>query len=138
MSASGRLLRPFATLIAASLSLGGCAGATATTTIRIEAHHSRFTPSEVTVSAGQPVHFVLRNQDPIDHEWIVGDETAHSHHRDGTEPAHSDRPTEQSMPALGFVRTTVTFDEPGEYRFICHLPGHEAYGMVGTVIVSDG
>lgn len=141
MSRSGRS-RPLAALIAAALSLSvslnACVGAPTAAAVEIEAHYSRFTPSEVTVSAGQPVHFVLRNQDPIDHEWIVGDETAHSHHRDGTEPAHGDRPTEQSVPALGFVRTTVTFDEPGEYRFICHLPGHEAYGMVGTVIVSDG
>ncbi len=121
-----------------SASLTGCAGAPSAAAVQIEAHYSRFTPSTVTVSAGQPVRFVLRNHDPIDHEWIVGDATVHSHHRDGTEPAHGDRPTEQSMPALGFVRTTVTFDEPGEYRFVCHLPGHEAYGMVGTVIVSDG
>jgi uncharacterized cupredoxin-like copper-binding protein len=31
--------------------------------------------------------------------------------------------------------TTITFDAPGEYAFICHLPGHEAYGMAGTVRV---
>jgi uncharacterized cupredoxin-like copper-binding protein len=29
----------------------------------------------------------------------------------------------------------VTFASAGTYRFICHLPGHEAYGMVGTVTV---
>jgi len=26
---------------------------------------------------------------------------------------------------------------PGTYRYICHLPGHEAYGMVGTLVVTD-
>jgi malic enzyme len=31
--------------------------------------------------------------------------------------------------------TTVTFATPGTYLYICHLPGHEAYGMVGTVVV---
>lgn len=135
---ASRRLRTFAALGLASLTLTGCAGASPPAAVQIEAHYSRFTPSTVTVRAGQAVRFVLRNDDPIDHEWIVGDETVHAHHRDGTEPAHGDRPTEHSMPALGFVRTTVTFDEPGEYRFICHLPGHEAYGMAGTVVVTGG
>jgi uncharacterized cupredoxin-like copper-binding protein len=31
--------------------------------------------------------------------------------------------------------TTLTFAEPGDYLYICHLPGHEAYGMVGTLHV---
>ena len=33
------------------------------------------------------------------------------------------------------MTTTVTFQQPGEYKFICHLPGHEAYGMVGILRV---
>ena len=33
------------------------------------------------------------------------------------------------------VRTTITFDEPGRLAYICHLPGHEAYGMVGVLTV---
>ncbi len=116
--------------------MGGCAGASASTTVEIVARYSGFEPPSVTVAAGQPVHFLLRNEDPIDHEWIVGDEAVHQAHRDGTEPAHGERPTEQSVPALSLVRTTVTFDKPGRYRFVCHLPGHEAYGMAGTVVVT--
>ena len=78
---------------------------------------------------------MLRNDDPIDHEWIVGDAGVHERHRSGTEPVHNARPTEVSVPAGESRTTTVTFDEPGRYAFICHLPGHEAYGMVGTVVV---
>ena len=33
-------------------------------------------------------------------------------------------------------RTTVTFDTPGTLTFVCHLPGHEAYGMTGTLVVT--
>jgi uncharacterized cupredoxin-like copper-binding protein len=33
------------------------------------------------------------------------------------------------------VTTTITFDEAGGLDYICHLPGHEAYGMVGTLTV---
>ena len=37
---------------------------------------------------------------------------------------------------LGTAETTLTFHEPGEIAFICHVPGHEAYGMVGTLTVT--
>ena len=32
----------------------------------------------------------------------------------------------------------MTFATPGRYQYICHLPGHEAYGMVGTLVVTGG
>ena len=83
-----------------------------------------------------PITVVLRNDDPIDHEWIVGDAAVHERHRTGTEPVHGSRPTEVSIPAGSTRETTVRFDTPGTYLYICHLPGHEAYGMVGTLVVT--
>ena len=106
------------------------------TTVEIPIHYSHFQVSQVTVRAGVPVTFVLRNTDPIDHEWIVGDAAVHERHRTGTEPVHDARPTEVSIPAGSTRVTTVTFSTPGTYLYICHLPGHEAYGMVGTVLVT--
>ena len=106
--------------------------------VEIPIEYSEFTRNEVIVTAGQPVTFVLRNDDPIDHEWLVGDAAFHERHRAGTEPHHGSRPTEVSLPPGATVSTTVTFRSPGEYRFICHLPGHEAYGMVGVVRVVAG
>ncbi len=104
-------------------------------TVTIDIRYSHFRPAAISVPAGVPITFVLRNDDPIDHEWIVGDAATHARHRTGTEPHHGARPTEQSIAALSSVRTTVTFPTPGTYRYICHLPGHEAYGMVGVVTV---
>jgi uncharacterized cupredoxin-like copper-binding protein len=103
--------------------------------VEIAMRYSHFSTAEVTVRAGVPVTVVLRNDDPIDHEWIVGDAASHERHRTGTEPVHGARPTEVSVPAGTTVVTTVTFRVPGEQLFICHLPGHEAYGMVGRVVV---
>lgn len=97
--------------------------------------YSQFTPAELTVPAGAPVTIVLQNEDPIEHEWIVGTEAVHERHRNGTEAVHDEIPSEVTIPALFTKRTTLTFDEPGEYAFICHLPGHEAYGMRGTIRV---
>ncbi len=112
--------------------LVGCGSPTVTITIR----YSAFDPAEVHVPSGVPVTFVLVNTDPIDHEWIIGDPALHRRHRTGTEPAHGERPTEITVPARSTRRTTVTFDAPGELAFICHLPLHESYGMVGRVVVS--
>jgi uncharacterized cupredoxin-like copper-binding protein len=101
----------------------------------IRIHFSRFSPTEVVATAGVPITITLVNTDPIDHEWLVGDEAFHERHRTGTEQHHGTRSTEVSLPAGETVTTTVTFQQPGEYRFICHLPGHEAYGMVGILRV---
>ncbi len=121
-------------LLAAVL-LSGCAAAAAAEPPRelmISFRYSRFVPSAVEVPAGVPVTITLRNDDPIGHEWIVGHPEVHAAHRVGTEPTHEGRPTEVSVPPFGSRTTTVTFAS-GMYTFICHLPGHEAYGMTGKL-----
>ena len=65
--------------------------------------------------------------------WIEGNAAVQQIHRVGTELRHAARPTELSIPALSTVETTVTFPTAGSEYYICHLPGHEAYGMVGVL-----
>ena len=101
----------------------------------IAIHFSHFVPDVIEVPAGEPVTITLRNDDPIGHEWMVGDAAMHQRHRTGTEPFHDTVPTEVSIPALETRVTTVTFEEPGDYAYICHLPGHEEYGMTGVLRV---
>lgn len=98
---------------------------------------TRFEPPVITARIGEAITIRLRNDDPIAHEWIVGSEAIHERHRTGTEPYHDAVPTEVTIPALQTRTTTVRFDAPGDYVFICHLPGHEAYGMVGVLRVVD-
>ena len=105
--------------------------------IPITIHYSHFDPASIRVPAGRPITFVITNTDPIDHEWIVGDAALHERHRTGTEPVHNARPTEISIDALHERRTTVTFASAGTLTYICHLPGHEAFGMVGTLTVAS-
>jgi uncharacterized cupredoxin-like copper-binding protein len=114
----------------------GCAPPPASVRVEILIRYSHFTPAEVTVPRGVPVRFVLVSQDPIEHEWLIGDAAFHERHRTGTEPHHGARPNEVTIPPLGTAETTLTFHEPGEVAFICHVPGHEAYGMVGVVRVT--
>jgi uncharacterized cupredoxin-like copper-binding protein len=134
-------------MLAAATLVAGAVGATllavasaaaGPVTVEIRIHYSHYEPAWITVPAGRPVTFVIHNDDPIDHEWIVGDAATHERHRTGTEPVHASRPTEVSIPAGATVVTTVTFQLPGEQLYICHLPGHEAYGMVGVVRIVPG
>src|SRR3954454_11376689 len=141
-----RLPAPAALLLAGGVAClaGGAAvsvaasAPTSTTTVVIEIRRSHYTPSALTVPAGVPITIVLRNLDPIDHEWIVGDEALHERHRTGTEAYHDARPTEVTIPALESRTTVVTFPAATGWTFVCHLPGHEAYGMVGSVTIAAG
>jgi uncharacterized cupredoxin-like copper-binding protein len=53
-------------------------------------------------------------------------------HRVGTEAVHDSRPSEVTVPALSSRVTTITFPA-GQHAYICHLPGHEQYGMAGLL-----
>jgi len=120
---------------AAAVVLAGRPGPTTATAITIEIHYSHFNPSAITVPVGVPVTITLVNDDPIDHEWIIGDDEIQQKHRTGTELLHPVRPTEQVIPALSTRVTTITFEHPATWKYICHLPGHEAYGMVGVASI---
>jgi uncharacterized cupredoxin-like copper-binding protein len=122
-------------LALAAFVASACASADAATPtqVGIRIHYSRFEPNHIEVPAGVPVTFTMVNDDPIDHEWLIGDVNFHNRHRTGTEPVHGDRPDEVSLPPMSTKRTTLTF-APGTYTYICHFPGHEAYGMVGVLV----
>jgi uncharacterized cupredoxin-like copper-binding protein len=117
-----------------ALAASACASADASTpvTVNIRIHYSKFEPTSITVPAGVPVTYVIRNDDPIDHEWLVGNAAFHARHRTGTESVHDDRPDEVSLPPLSTKTTTLTL-AAGTYVFICHFPLHEQYGMIGLV-----
>jgi len=121
--------------VAAAVAVAGPPRPGPQTSITIEIKYSHFNPSAITVPMGVPVTITLVNDDPIDHEWIIGDDAVQQKHRTGTELLHPVRPTEQVIPALSTRVTTITFDQPAQWKYICHLPGHEAYGMVGVATI---
>jgi uncharacterized cupredoxin-like copper-binding protein len=101
--------------------------------VRLVIHHSRFSAEHVHVPSGR-VTFIVRNSDPIDHELIIGDRAAQDSHEGGTE-THHDAPGEITVPAGRIAETTYTFAPSHPTLFGCHLPGHWAYGMHGTLEV---
>jgi uncharacterized cupredoxin-like copper-binding protein len=127
-----------AAVVAAGLALAGCAGGHgAERTVELTVRHSKFSVGELRVRPGETVRFVLRNIDPIPHELIVGDQSVQDVHELGTEAHHADRPGEVSVAPGATAVTTYRFGNAGgRILFGCHLPGHWAYGMKGTITVA--
>lgn len=104
-------------------------------TVDVRIQHSRFVMEPLQVVEGTVLRFVVRNDDPIDHELIVGPPSVHRRHEAGTETSHPPAPGEVSV-APG--TTGMTFYEvtgSGPLTYACHLPGHVAYGMAGEIEV---
>jgi uncharacterized cupredoxin-like copper-binding protein len=99
--------------------------------------HSKFSIDTLRVRPGTLVEFHVRNDDPIAHEFVVGDRSVHARHERGSESAHPPVPGEVSVPALDVGSTFYRFDAPGRYEFACHLPGHLAFGMRGWVVATE-
>jgi uncharacterized cupredoxin-like copper-binding protein len=104
-------------------------------TVEVAIDHSHFDLGHLRVHAGTLVQLVVRNHDPIDHELVVGDEAVHRRHANGSERRHPPVPGEVSVAPGDTAMTFYEFNEPGTVTYACHLPGHVAYGMAGTIEV---
>jgi uncharacterized cupredoxin-like copper-binding protein len=103
--------------------------------LEVGIEHSRFDIGRLRVREGTIVEFVVENDDPIDHELVVGDAEVHRRHAQGTERRHPPVPGEVSVAPGDRSLTFYEFDEPGDVVYACHLPRHVAYGMQGTIEV---
>jgi uncharacterized cupredoxin-like copper-binding protein len=115
-------------------------GSSGPTTVDLVIHHSHFSLGSLSVHRGQTVRFVVHNTDPIDHELIVGDRQVQDTHEHGADISHDGSvPGQISVPAETTESTTVVFTRAfigsGGLQFACHLPGHYAYGMQGSINV---
>jgi uncharacterized cupredoxin-like copper-binding protein len=123
-------------LCLAALAGTACGRAEAgTTVVVVDIEHSRFDPSTITVEPGSTVRFVVHNNDPIPHEFLIGDQAAQDRHETGTEPEHGARPGELSIPPGETRMTTYTFPSTGNLLIGCHLPAHYDYGMRGEITI---
>ncbi len=104
-------------------------------TVHVGIHHSHFDLGHLRVQQGTMVRFVVHNDDPIDHELIVGDVEVHRRHALGTEGHHPPVPGEVSVAPGDTALTFYEFNDPGTVVYACHLPGHIAYGMRGEIEV---
>jgi uncharacterized cupredoxin-like copper-binding protein len=131
----GRRLLAASLLVLAGAACAPAAASPGERTVHVRIHYSAFSLGDIRVEPGQTVRFVISNTDPIDHEFIVGDQAVQVAHEFGTEAYHPPRPGEITIRVGETVETTYTFGRTS-LLFGCHLPGHYAYGMRGTITVA--
>jgi uncharacterized cupredoxin-like copper-binding protein len=121
----------------AAVALPACQGGPpAVRTIALTIHYSHFNPPALRVEKGSTVRFTITNSDPIDHEFILGDEAVQQREEKGTDTIHNGQvPGMVSVPAGATASTVVSFRSaaPATLIYACHLPGHYAFGMRGTL-----
>lgn len=100
----------------------------------------RIEPSPMTVPAGVPVTFVIRNAGAIDHEFFLGDEAAQAAHEQEMASMGGmmhDEPNGVGLHPGETKELTFTFAAPGSSLAGCHIPGHYPAGMKATITLTE-
>ena len=111
----------------------------------------RYQPASIMVRAGRRVTFAVHNAGELPHEFILGDRatqldherqmqaappaTGHTHDHMHDMAAGSTGTGALTVPPGATRRLTWTFDKPGIVLYGCHVLGHWAAGMKGTIVV---
>jgi uncharacterized cupredoxin-like copper-binding protein len=137
MANASRALRRAALALACASAFAACSSnEPARKTIEVNIHYSKYAPGTIGVAAGTTIDFVVANTDPIAHEFIIGTEPEQIEHEKGRLDDPHTGPGEASIAPGETVRVSYTFAERGTLLYACHLPGHYAYGMRGSVSVT--
>ncbi len=100
----------------------------------------RFQPKEITVATGEIVVFEVTNEGELQHEFVIGNDAFQGEHEiEMTDMGHDMMPDEANAVGLEPGETKMLawmFTEPGTFKYGCHVSGHYAGGMVGTITVS--
>jgi Cu+-exporting ATPase len=99
----------------------------------------RFNPSEIDVREGETVAFTITNSGSSEHEFVIGDAAVQAEHEaemaGGMDDMDVDGANAVSIPAGKIATLIYTFDQPGTLLYGCHVAGHYAAGMEGTITV---
>jgi magnesium-transporting ATPase (P-type) len=124
----------------ANSAIGATAGVVVDRTITVDANDQmRFNPGDLTVAEGETIAFTVTNSGSLEHEFVIGDAEVQAEHENEMaedDDGHGEEETYAIELAPGETRTIVyTFDDTGELQYGCHVPGHYAAGMFGTITV---
>ncbi len=108
-------------------------------TIEVEmTDQMRFTPSELVVSKGDSVRFVVKNAGEVLHEMVLGTRESLEEHAElmkrfpGME---HDEPNMAHVAAGQMTEMGWQFTRAGEFFYGCLVPGHFEAGMKGRIVV---
>ncbi|HET8998809.1 MAG TPA: heavy metal translocating P-type ATPase [bacterium] len=102
----------------------------------------RFVPGTITVRADETVAFVVTNTGRLPHEFVIGTAAIQdTHEREMASGMHMTMGDEAAFSLdlpVGQTRTLVyRFRTPGVLLYSCHVLGHYAGGMRGTITVKN-
>ncbi len=92
-----------------------------------------FTPSTLTVPAGEEITLKLVNESTVNHQWVLMFKPVELPFDDDDKDNVLFAAEVESGKSI-----TVTFTAPlaaGEYQFVCTNPGHLEAGMAGKLVV---
>lgn len=98
----------------------------------------RFSPSEISVKAGETVRFFLKNTGKMNHAMVIGSMDELKEHAEMMRKMPDMKHAEPNMITLAPGQRgelVWQFDQPGTVDFACLVPGHMEAGMVGKVEV---
>ena len=98
----------------------------------------RFTPSQVTVKAGETLKFVVKNSGKFKHEMVLGTQKELEDHYELMKKHPEMDHTDPNMVTLAAGKTGEIiwrFTKAGTVDFACLQPGHYEAGMKGAVTV---
>lgn len=90
------------------------------TEVVIQMRDMRYTPGIIRINTGQLLMITLVNEDAMNHDFVINDES---------------RPIHLFVSPGKRIATSLFFDQPGIFRFVCSQEGHQAAGMVGRIVV---
>ena len=99
----------------------------------------RFLPDAVSAHVGETIAFRVTNTGHDAHEFVIGDAQQQAQHERQMASGGIDMANAGSavnVPAGKTVTLVYTFYQAGTLIFGCHIPGHYAAGMHGTITVT--
>ena len=97
-----------------------------------------FIPNRIDVQRGEQIHFILKNQGELKHEFMLASLKENAEHgklmEKFPEMEHDD-PNGKTLEPGKSAEILWKFTKTGTFEFACLVPGHHQAGMHGTVVV---
>ena len=136
----------FTSLLAIAVALlAACSGGgtpASAQNVTVQAQDLVFSPTNVQVTAGQPVQLTLQNTGALEHDFSVMEFSMEGEAEEtgGMDHAMGEGAKEPELHVAAGAGQSATLEftasTPGTYEFWCTVPGHKEAGMTGTLVVN--